>query len=163
MDYQVAQLNIAELLEPLDSPRLKGFVDNLERINRLADEAPGFVWRLQTDEGDATQLRPFDDNCIVNMSVWQDVESLHNYVYRSVHVEIMRGKKQWFAKMAQAHSVLWWVPAGHRPDVMEAKQRLELLRESGPGPGAFTFKKAHPKPSEKLQVPNALEGTCPAE
>lgn len=119
---ELAQLNIAWLKEPLDSPLLADFVANLDRINALADRSPGFVWRLETDEGDATALRPLGDDVLVNMSVWKDLESLHAYVYKSDHAGIMSRRKEWFHRMQEAYLVLWWVPAGHRPDIAEAKQ-----------------------------------------
>ncbi len=138
--YELAQLNIAIMNEPLTSPVMADFVANLDRINALADGTPGFVWRLQTEEGDATAMRPLGEETIVNLSVWQDVESLNAYVYKSGHVEIMRRRKEWFARMGEAFLVLWWVPIGHRPTVEEAIARLDLLREKGPSADAFTFR-----------------------
>lgn len=137
--YELAQLNIAVMKEPLESPRMADFVANLDRINALADTSPGFVWRLQTDEGDATALRPFGDSTLVNLSVWKDLSSLKNFVYKSAHSEIMRRRKEWFDRMSEAFLVLWWVPEGHRPTVAEAKTKLELLRQRGPTPEAFDF------------------------
>ena len=96
--YQLAQLNVAALKAPLDSPELKDFVDNLDRINALAEQSPGFVWRLKGDGNDATSLRPLGDNVLVNMSVWRDVDALRDYVYKSAHVEIMRRKREWFTR-----------------------------------------------------------------
>jgi len=146
--FELAQLNIAKMKEPLDSPLLADFVANLDRINAVADSAAGFVWRLQTTEGDATSLRPLGDDTLVNMSVWQDVASLRNYVYRTAHVEVMRRRKEWFEHMSEAFIVLWWVPVGHRPTVQEATSKLELLRKIGPSEDAFTFRNAYPPPDE---------------
>lgn len=146
--YQIAQLNIARLKAPIDSPQLSEFVANLDRINALAEGSPGFVWRLQTDEGNATGIDYFGSDKIVNLSLWGSVEALHNYVYRSAHLEVMRRKKEWFHNMAEAYMVLWWVPAGHRPSVEDAAQKLNFLREHGPTAEAFTFKKAFPAPTE---------------
>ena len=145
--HQLAQLNVALMRSPLDAPPMADFVAALDRINALANAAPGFVWRLQTDDGDATALRPFGDDMLVNLSVWRDVESLHAYVYRSQHAEVMRRRKEWFHHMAEAYTVLWWVPAGHRPDAAEAKARLDRLRADGPTAEAFTFKRAWPAPA----------------
>jgi len=115
-NHELAQLNIGIIRGPMDSPVMAEFAANLQRINALADASPGFVWRLQTETGDATAIRPFDnENMLLNMSVWRDVESLNHYVYRSAHVEIMRRRREWFEKMRDAFVVLWWVPAGHRP------------------------------------------------
>lgn len=146
MPYHLAQLNIAQLLAPIDSPLLADFVANIDRINALAEESPGFVWRLQTDEGNATEIDFFGPDYIVNMSVWEGMEALHNYVYRSAHTEILRRKKEWFHTMGEVHMVLWWVPEGHRPTLEEAKQKLEALKANGPSVEAFTFKQAFDQP-----------------
>jgi hypothetical protein len=143
--HHLAQANVARLLAPLDSPQLAGFVAALEPINELAERSPGFVWRLQTDDGDATSIRPYDDDLVmVNMSVWESAETLAAFTYRSDHLAIMRGRRGWFETMAEAHLVLWWVPAGHLPDVDEAKERLDVLRRLGPSPAAFTFRAMFP-------------------
>jgi hypothetical protein len=145
--HQLAQLNIARLTAPIDSPQLTDFVANLERINALAEASPGFVWRLKDDGGDATAIRHFGDDVIINMSVWQDVASLQDYVYRSAHTEVLRRREEWFQKIREGHLVLWWVPAGHRPSLDEAGNSLEGLRKDGPTPDAFTFKKVYPPPA----------------
>src|SRR5258706_2235998 len=110
--YELAQLNIALMKEPLDSPGMADFVANLDGINALAESSPGFVWRLQTEEGDATALRPLGEDTLVNVSVWRDVEFLNKYVYGSAHVEIMRRRKEWFERMREAWVVLWWSQEG---------------------------------------------------
>ena len=155
--YELAQLNIAIMKAPPD------FVANLDRINTLADTSPGFVWRLQTEEGDATAMRPMGEDTLVNMSVWRDVESLSKFIYRSAHVEIMRRRKEWFGRMGEAYVVLWWVPKGHRPTIAEAAERLELLRSKGASAEAFTFAKAFPSP-DALQpdAPFQFGDKCPA-
>jgi hypothetical protein len=162
-NYELAQLNIAVMKEPLESPSMADFVANLDRINALAESSPGFVWRLQTDEGDATALRPLGDNVLVNMSVWRDVASLNDYVYKSAHVEIMRRRKEWFDRMSEAHMVLWWVPAGYRPTITDAAQKLSLLREKGPCADAFTFRRPFPPPGaeEKSRMKGFID-ECPA-
>jgi hypothetical protein len=161
--HELAQLNIGKLKGPLDSALLADFVANLERINALADGAEGFVWRLQTAEGDATALRPLGDDTIVNMSVWRDVSSLRNYVYRSAHVEVMRRRREWFEHMSEAFLVLWWVPAGHRPTVPEAISKLEWLRRYGPSEDAFSFRNAYPPPDEaESRAPFDIGDRCPA-
>jgi hypothetical protein len=162
--YQLAQLNIGVIKGPMDSPVMADFAGNLDRINALAESMPGFVWRLQTEDGDATAIRPFEnENMLVNMSVWRDIEALNDYVYRSAHVELMRRRKEWFERMEQAFLVLWWVPAGHRPTVAEAMVRLESLREKGPTPEAFTFRHPFPAPDvapDQTEAP--FEDECPA-
>lgn len=161
--YELAQLNIATMHEPLDSPVMSDFVDNLDRINALAEQSPGFVWRLQTEEGDATALRPLGENILVNMSVWQDVASLNQFVYKSAHIEIMRRRKEWFERMREAYVVLWWLAQGSRPTVAEAAQRLALLRENGPSEDAFTFRHAYPAPDHYSPgEPLGFNDSCPA-
>jgi hypothetical protein len=161
--YQLAQLNIAALKAPLDSPQLKDFVDNLDRINDLAEKSPGFVWRLKGEGNDATSLRPLGDNIIINMSVWRDVESLRNYVYQSAHTEILRRKREWFTRMAEAPFALWWVPEGHEPTIAEAVARLEHLRKHGPTAEAFNFGEAFAAPDAPAAgAPFSLNDTCPA-
>ena len=127
----LAQLNIARLAAPLESPQLKDFVGNLESINQLAEASPGFIWRLQTVDGDATSIDYFGSEYIVNMSVWKDADSLHDFVYRSAHAPIMARRKEWFERMSEAYQVLWWIPAGHEPSLEEADERLTHLREKG--------------------------------
>jgi heme-degrading monooxygenase HmoA len=144
--FELAELNIAYLKAPMESPLLADFVANLDRINALAEASDGFKWRLMTDDGNATSLRPFGDDVIVNMSVWRDLEALRNYVQHSAHVEIMKRRREWFARASEAYAVLWWVAAGHRPTVSEAAGRLENLRRYGSSPAAFTFGKAFPAP-----------------
>lgn len=145
--YVLAQLNIGLARAPIDSPVMAGFVAGLAHINALADAAPGFIWRLQTETGNATDVRPFDDEkLLVNMSVWRDVESLHRYVYQSEHVEFMRRRREWFEPMTDAFLVLWWIPADHTPSVQEAVARLEHLRQHGPSAHAFGFRTVCPPP-----------------
>ena len=145
--YQLAQLNIGRVLWPPDDPRMAGFMGRLDELNKLADESPGFVWRLQTEAGNATALRPYDDErLLMNMSVWETLEDLRAYVYRSAHAPVLAQRKQWFEPMTTPFMALWWVPAGHRPSVEEAKARLAELAARGPGPGAFTFKQVFPPP-----------------
>ncbi len=138
---QLAQINVARLRAPLDDPRTCEFVEGLERINALADAADGFVWRLQTEDGNATAVRAFDDDLIiVNLSVWSSLEALADYVYRSGHVEYLRRRADWFHRMDQGHLALWWIVPEHRPTLHEGVERLEHLRAHGAGPSAFTFR-----------------------
>jgi hypothetical protein len=162
--YQVAQLNIGIIKGPMDSPVMAGFAASLQRINALADRSPGFIWRLQTEAGDATSIRPFEqENLLLNMLVWRDVESLNAYVYGSAHVDIMRRRREWFERMKEAFLVLWWVPAGHRPSIPEAIAKLELLRAQGSSAEAFTFRQAFPAPdAARPRTSIAFGGECPA-
>ena len=143
--YHVAQINIGRIVAPLDDPQMAGFVSRLDELNALADRAPGFVWRLQTSEGNATYFRPYnDDRILMNMSVWESVEALKNYVYRTVHSELLRHRHEWFTKFAGTYLALWWVPAGHIPGIDEARKRLAHLEAHGPTQFAFTFKTVFP-------------------
>ncbi|MEM7563433.1 MAG: DUF3291 domain-containing protein [Pseudomonadota bacterium] len=139
-EFHIAQLNIASMKYAADSMEMSGFMERLEDINALADESPGFVWRLQTEAGDATSIDFFGPTILVNMSVWEDIDLLHHYVYRSAHNQVLARRKEWFDPIEKSYAVLWWVPAGHIPTIEEAGERLELLRAEGPGPEAFTFK-----------------------
>ncbi len=145
--YHLAQLNVGTILHDLEAPAMKGFVDNLERINALAEASPGFVWRLQDEAGDATGIQVTEDpRFIVNLSLWETAEALFDFVYRSAHTGIMAQRREWFARPAEAYQVLWWLPAGEIPTVEAALARLERLRELGPTPEAFTFKQRFPAP-----------------
>lgn len=151
--YHLAQLNIARLLHPIDHEQIREFVDGLEHINALAERTPGFVWRFQTESGNATDAQhPWsqDPFVLVNMSVWESAEALQAYVYKSEHIEYFRKRAQWFEKPSQAHYVLWWIPAGHVPTIQEAADRLEHYRQHGPTARAFWFGKLHPAPSHVL-------------
>ena len=146
-EWHLAQVNIALPVEPLDSPALADFVALLEPVNALADAAPGFVWRLQTEEGDATAIRAFgDERLIVNMSVWESADSLWDFVYGGRHLEVMRRRREWFTRMAESHLALWWVRAGIIPTVADAEKRVARIRAEGPTPFAFTFKQRFPPP-----------------
>jgi hypothetical protein len=150
--YHIAQVNIGRVKAPIGDPIMAGFVARLDEINALADCSPGFVWRLQTSEGNATYFRPFpeDDRILMNMSVWESVESLRHYVYKTVHAELLRRREAWFEKFSGSYMCLWWVPAGHLPGIDEATKRLAHLDKHGPTQFAFTFKTTFP-PDEQFQ------------
>ena len=152
-DYHLAQVNISRLLAPLDSELLADFVAGLEPVNAVADSAPGFVWRLQTEDGDATAIRVFDDaELIVNLTVWTDLPSLGDFVYGTDHSAIMRGRRRWFARPTEAMTALWWVPAGTVPTPADAEQKLRLLRRLGPTSDAFTLRIPFPPPGRAEAV-----------
>ena len=154
--YHLAQLNIASLAAPLDSPQLADFVANLAPINALAEASPGFVWRLEDEGGDATALRPFGEDVLVNMSVWRDIESLADYVYKSAHTEMLKRRREWFVAQKPAHMVLWWVAAGHLPSLAEAAERLQRLRSEGPTLAAFNFRQRFLAPDAQPSLPLEL-------
>jgi hypothetical protein len=130
----------------MDSPLMAGFAAQLDPVNALADAAPGFVWRLQDESGNATAIRVYDDSLMVNMSVWESADALWDFVYASDHLAVMRRRREWFERM-DLFMCLWWVPAGHLPDVAEAEARLDHLREHGPTAHAFTFKQRFAPPA----------------
>ncbi len=145
MVLHLAQVNVARLAAPLDSPQLADFVANLEPVNAIADASAGFVWRLQTETGDATALRIFDDDwIIVNMSVWDSLEALRAYVYRSAHADVLRRRLEWFEQMTEAHVALWWIEAGTLPTLDDARERLLKLRADGPTLQEFTLREPYP-------------------
>ncbi|MEO1223311.1 MAG: DUF3291 domain-containing protein [Pseudomonadota bacterium] len=146
-DWQIAQMNVATALYPLDDPRMSEFMSRLDSINELAEASAGFVWRLQSDSGNATDIQ-VDENprFIVNMSVWRDVESLFDFAYKSGHRTVMAKRRQWFERPDNAYQVLWWVEAGHAPTVEEGLARLSHLQANGPSAFAFTFKAKFPAP-----------------
>ena len=144
--FELAQLNIATLREPLDSPLLADFANSLDRINALAEASDGFIGRLQDDAGNATALRPFGDEVLVNLSVWRDLDALRAFAFQGEHAAILRRRQEWFSRMVDAYGVLWWIPAGHRPDLAQARDRLDALRRRGPGPIAFGFRDPQPPP-----------------
>jgi Domain of unknown function (DUF3291) len=163
MAWELVELNVGRLRAPLDDPLVADFVDNLERINGLGDASPGFVWRLQTEDGDATAVRAFDDETvIINLTVWASIEALADFVYRSGHVEFLRRKREWFEALGEAHLVMWWVPAGHRPAVAEAVERLEHLRAHGPSERGFTFRRPYPPPGGDERAETDERNVCPA-
>jgi hypothetical protein len=147
MPYHLAQINIARLLAPLNDPLIADFVAQLDAINALAEQSPGFVWRLKSNGGNATDIVFNDDPfIIVNMSVWESVEALRAYTYTSRHVEVFRRRAEWFEKAAMPHSCLWWVRAGHTPSVAEGRERLEQYRLHGATEYSFWFSKQFAAP-----------------
>lgn len=140
-EHHLAQFNLGRQVAPLEAPEMAEFRSLFEPINALADDAPGFVWRLTDDEGDdATGIRPYGDMVIINMSVWESREALWNFAYKSRHLELLRRRTEWFRRTVEARLVLWWIPVGHIPTVEEAMERLAILAKEGAGPSAFTFR-----------------------
>ena len=145
--WHVAQVNIGRMLAPRGDRRVGEFYAQLDVINALADAAPGFVWRLQGDGNDATDLNPTPDPLLlINISVWTDQQSLFEFVYRTGHTRVMASHRQWFERSEAAYQALWWVAAGHLPDIDEALSKLWMLERYGPSPQAFTFKQPFPPP-----------------
>jgi len=151
MVYQIAQLNVAKMRSPLDDPRMKEFADALDSVNATAEGSEGFVWRLQTEDGNATSVRMYDDDrLLVNISVWESVEHLKAFVADPGHLAVMRRRLEWFEAAGAPYLVLWWIPQGHLPTVEEARARLDHLRENGPSSHAFDFSHRYEAPAEAV-------------
>lgn len=151
--FHLAQVNIGRFRAPIDDPIMEGFKSQLDPINELADRSPGFIWRLQTEDGNATAIRPYaDERMAINMSVWESLETLQQFVYRSVHVGPIRDRKAWFEPIDGPILALWWIPAGHIPTIAEALERLQWLKERGPTTDAFTFRTPFPSPGGSSEV-----------
>lgn len=147
MSWQLAQFNVATAKFDNDDPRFADFIDNLDHINGLGDQSPGAVWRFQDDSGSAVEVSAYDDpRILLNLTVWEDLESLWNYVYKTEHVEFLRRRTEWFEVESQPFLVMWWIPAGHRPTPAEGVERLEHLRANGPSPYAFSFRDNYEPP-----------------
>ena len=146
-DWELAQINIGRLAAEQDDPRIQPFIEALDTINALAEESPGFVWRLTGEGNDAMDVRYAPDPLLaVNMSVWRDADSLFQYVYKSAHTPFMARRKEFFERFDGVYQALWWVKAGHRPAVEEGLAKLWLIERFGPSPQAFTFKARFPAP-----------------
>ncbi|WP_339724669.1 DUF3291 domain-containing protein [uncultured Paraglaciecola sp.] len=147
--FQLAQVNIGIAKGTMDSEVMKVFVDNLDPINAIAESSAGFVWRLKDEGGNATDI-VFSDNAneLVNMSVWESVEALKYFMFKTHHIDFLKRKKEWFETPSEATYVLWWIPAGHIPSIEEAKLKLSLIRKHGDTSEAFSFKKVFAAPSD---------------
>lgn len=155
----LAQLNIALPVAPLDGPELAGFMAGLDPVNALAEAAPGFVWRLQTEDGDATAIRPFDDDrMLVNLTAWESVEALAAFVYSGEHRGYLRQRRDWFVTPRETHQVLWW--SEEIPELAEALTRLDHLRAHGSTAHAFTFRQPFPAPGGQ-PVRTGDDWVCP--
>ena len=151
--YYLAQINVAEMKAPLDNPIMAEFADALDKINEVAETSPGFVWRLKTRSGNATDIRAYPDpKMLVNISVWRSVEQLKVYVYKSLHGDFFIRRRKWFEKYQGEHFAMWWIPAEHLPTVEEGLAKLEYLTLHGDSPESFTFAKPYLPPEEKHQI-----------
>ncbi len=147
MKQHLAQLNIGRAKYDNDDPRFAGFIDNLDKVNGVADRSKGFIWRLKEEDGEKA-ISPTDDpQLIVNLSVWEAAEDLEHFVFNTIHKRIYDRRAAWFPPMEKAHFVMWWIPAGHIPTVDEAFEKLEKLRADGPTDDAFGWERL-----EKLKL-----------
>jgi hypothetical protein len=158
----LAQLNVGRLRAPMDDPLIDDFRNNLDPVNELAEASPGFVWRLQDDDGNATGIKPYGDDLeIVNLTVWESIDALADFTYRTGHVEFLRRRREFFEAPSVPILCLWWIPEGTVPTVEDAIERLEHLRELGPTPTAFTFRHRF-EPDDTAPQPGDARDTCPA-
>ena len=169
MSFELAQVNGSRLLAPLDSQQLAEFMAALDEVNASGDAAPGFRWRLQTEDGNATAVQAFgwdvagSYGVIVNLTTWTSVEAPADWVFSGPHLAIMRRRREWFAKAAEATTALWWVPARHRPNTGEAEDRVRHLRRHGPTPTAFTLRRPFPSSNEpRAAAEPSADWLCPA-
>jgi hypothetical protein len=175
MDYVLAQVNIGRLLAPIDSPLIADFVAALDPVNAVADAAPGFVWRMETEDGNALAVRGFEQDgvgsgggILINMSVWESVEALAAYVYGDAHLAVLRRRREWYERMRDAYAALWWIPRGHIPTVTEAEDRVRHVRAHGPTPYAFSLRQHFPPPGtgdgdgDAAPIRSPEDWTCPA-
>lgn len=148
MNYQLAEINVGRIKGvDINDPIMKEFVDNLDTINKLAEESDGFVWRLKDESNNATALNPFnDEQVIVNISVWEDVDSLMNYVYKSFHTDFLKRRKEWFKTYGKVNTAMWWIKEGEFPTLEEAAAKIKYLQENGSSEIAFDFRNQFPKP-----------------
>jgi Domain of unknown function (DUF3291) len=149
MQWQLAQLNVGRLRAPIDDPLIAEFKDALDEINAVAETSPGFVWRLKDDSvGNATTFHPIEGDGLVipNLSVWESIDALGDFVYRSAHTPFLRRRREWFERYGTAYLALWWVPAGDIPTLEEAMARLHAIERDGSTPHAFTFRQSFPPP-----------------
>ena len=143
---QLAQINVARMIGVnIDDPIMKEFVDNLDRVNELAESSPGFVWRLKDESNNASSFDPYnDEQMIINISVWDDIESLEKFTYQTFHTDFLKRRKEWFVKYGKAHYAMWWIEKDMFPTVDESVQRLDYLQQNGPSEYAFSFKQSFP-------------------
>ncbi len=153
-NFQLAQINVARMKGvSIDDPVMKEFVDNLDKINSLAESSKGFVWRLKDESNNATHLNPYsDEQVIINISVWETIEDFESFVYRSFHTDFLRRRKEWFHLYGKAYTAMWWIPAGQFPTVQEATEKLDLLQRNGASENVFDFKNKFQQP--KVSVAN---------
>ncbi len=154
MEYQLAQINVARMIGVnIDDPIMKEFVDNLDKVNEVAENSEGFVWRLKDESNNAAGFNPYhDEQVIINLSLWEDVEPLKNYIYKTMHASFLKRKKEWFQKYGEAHYALWWIEKGSLPRVEQALARFKYLQKHGSTEKAFDFKNLYPKPTENKTI-----------
>jgi hypothetical protein len=158
-DRQLAQFNIARIRYPLDDPRMAEFVDNVERVNGLAEQIEGFVWRLQDESGHAMGMTVYGDpRLLPNLTVWDNVQALERFVWRTLHRRFYERRAEWFVPVEGPPLALWWIPAGYRPPLAEGVERLDHLKAHGPSDHAFGWEQI-----ADAQLWKTMRGAPPSE
>jgi len=149
-EYQIAEINIARMKGVnINDPIMNEFVENLDRVNNLAENSEGFVWRLKDDNNDATSFNPYnDEQVIVNMSVWETIESLETFVYKTFHTDFLKRRKEWFHSYGKVYTAMWWIPKGEFPTIQEGVDKLDSLQKNGASEAVFDFRNTFSKPNE---------------
>ena len=158
--HQLAQINIGRMRGVnINDPIMKEFVDNLEMVNNLAESSPGFIWRLKVDNNNATNFNPFnDDQVIINVSVWASINELEQFVFRTLHTDFLRRRKEWFQAFGKVYTGMWWIPARRFPSVQDSIEKLKYLQSNGPTQTVFNFKTKFPQPSDKTATTGGFAG-----
>ncbi len=136
----LAQVNIAKKLASLDDHIMQDFINNVDKMNTIADSSEGFIWRMKDEDKDLSAQVFQDDSLVINISTWENLDTLFSYTYKSGHIEVFKRKKEWFSKMKMLHMAFWYIPEGYEPSFQDAKSRLDYLNTHGDSPFAFTFK-----------------------
>ncbi len=146
--FQLAEINIARMKGVnINDPIMQEFVENLERVNSIAEASEGFVWRLKDENNNATSMNPYDDEqVIINVSVWESFETLEHFMYQTIHSEFLKRRKEWFQNFGTAHTAMWWIPAGKFPTIKEAVDQLDYLQKNGASEKVFDFRNKFPAP-----------------
>jgi len=149
-EYQIAEINVARMRGVnINDPIMKEFVDNLDKVNALAESSKGFIWRLKDESNNATNLNPFnDEQVIINISVWQSIETLENFIYKTFHTEFLKRRKEWFQSYGKAYTAMWWTPKGQYPAIQEAIEKLDYYQKNGPSELVFDFRNKYLPPHE---------------
>jgi hypothetical protein len=147
--YQLAEINVARMKGvDINDPIMLEFVDNLERVNALAESSEGFVWRLKDESGDATNINPYnDEQVIINVSVWESIETLENFVYKTFHTDFLKRRREWFQTFGKVHTAMWWIPEGQFPSTQDAVDKLDKLQKNGASELVFDFRNKFEKPN----------------
>jgi hypothetical protein len=147
-EFNIAEINIAKIKGvDINDPVMKEFVDNLDGVNAIAESSSGFVWRLKDESNNATSINPYnDEQIIINISVWESIEALENFMYKTFHSNFLKRRKEWFQAFGKVSTAMWWIPKGQVPTIEEAVEKLDYLQKNGSSELVFDFKNKFPVP-----------------